>query len=91
MIKELQVPVLLNIATCLSKMKKHENAIDICGKVKFLIKFIKYQAIVLDPGNCKAYCKRAISYMECNLFDYSKDDFVSAMNVAKVNKNIHKI
>jgi len=29
--------------------------------------------------------------MECNLFDYSKDDFVSAMNVAKVNKNIHKI
>ncbi|KAL4438611.1 hypothetical protein ABPG74_015509 [Tetrahymena malaccensis] len=72
------LPLLTNVATTLIKLKKYENASEICDK-----------ALSIDPQSIKANCKKGESLMYCRFYDQSVVYLKKALELAK--KDIDKV
>lgn len=93
LIKNVEVPVCLNLALCYLKTEKYHYAIKYCTQV--LDKNLKPEQINGGIGSIeKAYYRRGMSYFKIGDLKKAKADFLRANEIIedaqKVNPNIKK-
>lgn len=78
LVKEVQIPCLLNLSACYLKMKlSYENAIIHCTDV-----------LNIDPENAKALYRRGLAHTELANFDEAAKDLKEARTIEPNNTSI---
>ncbi|OMJ92794.1 hypothetical protein SteCoe_4433 [Stentor coeruleus] len=80
LVKEIQIPCLLNLAAChLKAGEKYEKAIIHCNDV-----------LNIEPDNTKALYRRACANIELGIYDKASKDLDSARHIDPDNKELRE-
>ena len=76
LVKEIQIPCLLNLAACLLQLKKDYNIVIIhCDNV-----------LKIDPQNVKAYYRKALAYIELEELGLATKELINAREIDPDNQ-----
>jgi len=78
-VNALRLPLHLNLAACLGKINRHNQAAENCNK-----------ALEIEKKNVKALFRRAQSYVQLKKLDEAKADLTTALEIEPKNGAIIK-